>query len=782
MTRSTVVVSIAIGTLAVLGALGLGSLVAPRPVAPAPEPAAPGASIVTDAVAIPSGVRATLLPGTTPVFLTFTLAGADPAGLAEFLAAVENPASPDYRQFLSESEFEARYAPSPSMASSVASAIASAGGRDVTIAPGRLAVTSVVPASVVPALVGAPLVKIGGSSAAPVYTTSGALELAPSLAGRVVGVGGLSNAANPGLSYDLARTAAVDLAPDRSPDQFLLGIPPSNQWFLGSDFTQAYGASALFPGNSTNPNATFPEHVAIATLLASGFNSTASTDLPPWDPAVVDWYLNQTLAPWWPAPDVTGVPVSAGGVTPPLPGSNGALNDSSLDQVENSLDLEMAASVAPGAPVYNFYFSASLLTGTPAWSSLADDFALDLSSALNYTGYGAARLGVVSGSFGLPNLNDSLWDAALNEAAATGVTVVAASGDQGNAPDNVSGRPDGPWPTWPGSAAFGAAGSVAVGGVSLTLSGQPAGNVTPTGYVNLTFDRHVTGIANMSTWWDTSAGRGNYEGSEGGVATSFYPEPAWQFYSAAGHAVLNASLLEGLTSLGRAEPDVAFAANGTLTMYALDSTTGEYEGDVVEGTSIAAPVFAGLLADMIAVKSNDSTSTWHSFGFLDPELYRIGSFFAANPTSSANPYLEVTQGSNYFFSAGPGWNPTTGWGSIDVPLFLAADANRTIATYSYTGATWTFPPSGSSSNLPWSEFYLVVGGAVAIAVVLVLLMSRPRRSASGGTIPYGAQVGGPPNFGPNAQGGIYPGATFLCPYCGAVRPAEPVRCPQCGAY
>jgi hypothetical protein len=48
-------------------------------------------------------------------------------------------------------------------------------------------------------------------------------------------------------------------------------------------------------------------------------------------------------------------------------------------------------------------------------------------------------------------------------------------------------------------------------------------------------------------------------------------------------------------------------------------------------------------------------------------------------------------------------------------------------------------------------------------------------------VPVGAHGIGSSPFGPGVQGGVYPGATFLCPYCGAIRPAEPVRCPQCGA-
>ena len=160
---------------------------------------------------------------------------------------------------------------------------------------------------------------------------------------------------------------------------------------------------------------------------------------------------------------------------PPLPMSLGALNDTTQDEYENSLDLEMAGSMAPGAALYNFYFNGSLMVN-PAETvgALADDFALDLGAALDYN-YAPQRLAVVSGSFGLPDQNDSLWDSELEEAAALGVTIVCASGDQGNAPGSLDPPRLGPSRV-AGTAAFTDSGSVSVGGVTLTMTGSPSSN------------------------------------------------------------------------------------------------------------------------------------------------------------------------------------------------------------------------------------------------------------------------------------------------------------------
>ena len=760
-------VSVALGALVITSAFGIGSAFA-APTAPNGTAGLLPSMLVTDAVPLPTNVVASPVAPSSPIPITVTLADRDPGGLTSFLAALDQPGSSAYRHFLTTDQFLSRYGPTSAAASTVARVLSSDGGRSTMIDAGQLAVTSVLPARSVDSLFGVSVVSFSTTTGSSVYTTVGNPRLPPGLSGLVVGIGGLSDAGTASLTYDLATSAPVT-APGTS-NQFIPSNPPGTEWFFGSDFTQAYGATRLFPGNTTSiTNASFPTHVAVATLLASGYNASHAVNLPPYDPSVLAWYLNHTLPSSWPQSNITGIPVTEGGVTPPSPGPSAELNDSSLDQVENSLDLEMAGSLAPGAPLYNFYFAGSLL-GSGTWSDAADLFAADLSAALNYN-YSPARLGVVSASFGLPDLTDALWNSDLEEAAATGVTVIVASGDQGNAPDNATGRPDGPWPTWPGSASFDTSGSLTVGGVSVTLSGIPEGGINATGHLNATFDPHVTGIASMSAWYETRGGPGNIEGTEGGAST-VVREPSWQFVSSAQSSIVNATVLEGLHVLGRAEPDVAFPANDTLTMYGYNGTTARYFGSVVEGTSISAPVFAGLLADMIAVKSDDSLASWHPFGFLDPEIYRIGSYFDSHATSG-NPFYSVTQGSNYLYTAGPGWNPLGGWGGLIAPLFLAADQNQTVRNYIWSGPTPGLPTSPGSNALPWSELVLGLGvgflavGLVGIAVVRARARSRPPTSA--------------PSF-PAGPSSIPGASTFLCPYCGWPRPTEPVRCPQCGAY
>jgi kumamolisin len=750
-----------------------------------PVSVAPGVSnsLVTDQIVLGPHVAARPLDPSTDLSITLTLPYSNPAALAQLLSALQDPASPEYRHFLSSTQFVSEFGSSISSVDSVEATLRAEGGTDVSVSASRAVVSAILPAGAVERLFGVQLALYGADGRLPLYTAVGTPTLPPDLASLVVGVGGLSDAGNPYLTLD-ARPGLLRPVHDPGASQFVLSNT-SSEWFVGSDFTQAYGATDLFPGGTVGTNGTFPTRVAIATLLASGYNESTNQNLPGWDPTVVAQYFNDSFPRSWPQSTPVGVPVTVDGISAPAPGSFGSLNDSSLDEFENSLDLEMAGSLAPGAALYNFYFAGSLLAGSSPIGDLADDFAYDLGAALSYN-YSPAHLGVVSGSFGLPDLNDSAWNADLTMAAATGVTVVAASGDQGNAPDAQTGRDDGQWPDWPAAAAFNTSGDISVGGVSISLNGVPTTTWNGTS-LNVTFDSNFTGFSGMSAWWDTGGCPTACAGTEGGLSTVF-PEPYWQFHSAAQPAISAAGIVQDTHFLGRAGPDLAFPANATIAYVYADANESVYF-TVLEGTSVAAPVFAGLLADVIAVENRSGLDD--GLGYLDPEIYRVASYFSVNPGPDS-PFYAVTTGSNYVFSASAGWDPLTGWGGIVAPLFLAADENANISSYQYTGATPGIPAT-SNAPIPAEAIYVILGLAVVLAILLVLVFAWPSRKEVAPPPPlYGPPgstygVAPPP---PPSQYGLPPPApatlghttaTFLCPYCGSVRPAEPVRCPRCGA-
>jgi pseudomonalisin len=128
------------------------------------------------------------------------------------------------------------------------------------------------------------------------------------------------------------------------------------------------------------------------------------------------------------------------------------------------------------------------------------------------------------------------------------------------------------------------------------------------------------------------------------------PLPAWQ-------RTLNVRPAPG----GRAVPDISFdAAQSTGSLiYAF----GQIEQ--VGGTSLSSPLFVGFWARMQSAHGN-------SLGFPASGIY---SAIAATPAL----VQDVTSGNNgsggFGYKAGPGWDYSTGWGSLQMTNF-AGYVNR----------------------------------------------------------------------------------------------------------
>ncbi|MEU1287441.1 S53 family peptidase [Kitasatospora sp. NPDC005856] len=125
------------------------------------------------------------------------------------------------------------------------------------------------------------------------------------------------------------------------------------------------------------------------------------------------------------------------------------------------------------------------------------------------------------------------------------------------------------------------------------------------------------------------------------------PDTLWP-KSGAGHSSLFAppewqrSAMAGDVESGRSVPDIVMQG--------------------AAGTSQSAPLFAGVLA--LAVQLHHGP-----MGDINPTLYRLG---AAGPAAGI---VDVTEGSNTYaevpgFTAGPGFDTASGWGTVDVPRFV----------------------------------------------------------------------------------------------------------------
>ena len=109
-----------------------------------------------------------------------------------------------------------------------------------------------------------------------------------------------------------------------------------------------------------------------------------------------------------------------------------------------------------------------------------------------------------------------------------------------------------------------------------------------------------------------------------------------------------------LSNLGRAcrgIPDVAAQSGDVLTNgYAIVSNGVVGQGG---GTSLSSPLWAGMWARV------NQSAGHRGAGFANETLYRLGK----NPVTRARDFFDITIGVNGIYSAGPGWDYVSGFGT-----------------------------------------------------------------------------------------------------------------------
>ncbi|MGP6220149.1 S53 family peptidase [Caldiplasma sukawensis] len=406
----------------------------------------------------------------------------------------------------------------------------------------------------------------------------------------------------------------------------------NGQLIYGSDLQVAYDEVSLF-------NFTYPKNEVIATILWSGQNKTGA-NVGPYDPTDVYDYFNETLPKNEPMPQVHAVPINGA----PYPGIR-ATCDVTGSFEENTLDLEMAGSLAPGASIFNVYGPTS------SCENIDSAFAFILNP--NNKVPQLKNVSVITNSWGASDNNNTLWYDYLQEAQARGITVLASSGD---GCDNVnSSKYSGSISSFPAAMAYNSFGITAVGGTTLRL------------YQDLS-------IENQTAWYISSDCKLGPIGSEGGISTVF-PEPAFQLSTEANKI---------LGGKGRGTPDISAIANDTAVCLSVNlSNPAPY---IFYGTSIASPVMAGIIAEIDAVLKDFGEG---NVGYLNPFLYKLANrqFYSNNSEKCshfissggykygipASAFYNVDSGHNHLFKALPGYNLVTGWGSINaynLTLFL----------------------------------------------------------------------------------------------------------------
>ncbi len=123
--------------------------------------------------------------------LDVALAGQDPTGLAQAVAAVSTPGSPDYRHYLTPAQYAARFGPTATEVAQVSAALRAEGLTVGTPDPGSNLLPVRGTAAAVSAAFGTPLESVQPPHQAPAIVNTASPQVPASLAGAVTAVVGL---------------------------------------------------------------------------------------------------------------------------------------------------------------------------------------------------------------------------------------------------------------------------------------------------------------------------------------------------------------------------------------------------------------------------------------------------------------------------------------------------------------------------------------------------------------------------------------------------------------
>jgi uncharacterized protein (TIGR03437 family) len=369
-----------------------------------------------------------------------------------------------------------------------------------------------------------------------------------------------------------------------------------------------------------------------------------------------------------------------------VPGSADPGYTADLD--EANLDLDWTGAIARNASI-NYVYSQNVVTSL--------EYAIDQNIApVISMSYGGCEPKISSS----PASTASAYRTLAQQANSEGITFMASSGDSGAASCDNSGNVS------------------ASGGLSVNM---PASIPEVTAVGGTTFNEGV------SNYWSAS-------GSNGGTATSYIPENAWNDtisrngLSSTGGGVSvfytkpSWQSAPGVPADGaRDVPDVSFAASPDHDGYlvVINGKVG-----IIGGTSAATPVFAGIVTLLNHYLVSNGTISKAGLGNINPTLYGLA-------RSTTNVFHDVTLGNNIVpckvgtlncttgtmgYSTTAGYDLVTGLGSVDA-FNLAS---------SWTGQ----PTNGTTTTLTANPTSLPITSSVTLTATV--------KSNTGGSTPTGS--------------------------------------------
>ncbi len=562
------------------------------------------------APAVPDGAHiVAAVPATTQMHVTVTLQSQDPAGLAAFATEVSTPGSPLYRDYLTPPQFAQRFGATPQAVQAVESSLEAHGLTPGAVSSNSLSIPVTATAGALSAAFATSFSRVALADGTSAIANSEAPSLDSAIAGDVQGVLGLStlSVAKPLLiqAHNAASAAARPHVATGGPQPCVAASQTGAEdgGFTADQIAAAYGLSGLY--ESGGPNAT-PDEGAGQTVAILELESYDASDIAAFESC---YGANAPIA---------NIPVDGGSGTGP-------------GQGEAALDIENVISLAPQAKI-------AVYEGPNNGSGPYDTMAAIISQHLAQ---------VVTTSWGQCEQLEGQQSASsentlFQEAAAQGMTVVSASGDDGS---------EDCFPTPP----------------TLQVD-DPASQPFVTGVGGTSLTTNAAGARASETVWND----GTEVGASGGGVSSFWPMPSYQSGAPASLHVINGnssgSQCNASSGDCREVPDVSADGDPGTGYVIYWNGQGDAAGfppptqgwQVVGGTSAAAPAWAAL----IALANASGRCGGVPIGFANPALYdAAASAYGADFDDITSGNNDMTGLNGGLYPAGAGYDMATGLGS-----------------------------------------------------------------------------------------------------------------------
>jgi hypothetical protein len=627
----------------------------------------------------------------------------DQAGLASFIASASDPRSPMHGRYLSSAEFDAQYGPTPAGVGAVEAVLRSDGLSVTGVSGNGLLVSFSGAASQVERAFRTGIERYRLADGDIGYGTTSAVEIPASIAGEVTAVAGLDDLvryrsqvvrAPAGRRAARVKRSALPAAIPGAPNACSDAVGQEQFGAItDSEVAYSYGVDGLYQAGDLGAGQTVDIFELEPFLLS---------DVQQFD----ECYF--------------GTDHTSQVTTMPVDGGSGVGEGSG----EAALDVEDVSAIAPAAHIHVYEGPDTSLGSLDVYNDMvvADD-----SRAIS-TSWGLCETALQAGAPGTQAVENSIF----MEAAAQGESVFGPAGDDGS--DDCTPGP-GPTPQYlsvddPSSQPY----VVGVGGTTFLSTTEPP---------------------DETVWNDDGTGGGG-----GGGVSETWEMTSWQQYSAVPGVTNNPYTSYSTATAPPTYPYQACSNDpsgtgdderpagspstlpaGTLCREVPDVTAlaDEYTGITVYfagyggwtnfgGTSSSTPLWAAMTVDIDA--SNFCSGEPDGAGFVTPGLYAV----AADPTSYAEAFNNITQGNNDTFDTG-----------TDLPL--GAQGNTYQAAAGYNLASGLGSPRITDADGSPGLAELLCESATSATRAGVTSVSPAYGTASGGTTvtitghDFGADVG-----------------------------------------